>query len=156
MRSAYSASVCTMQTRKHHIDSLPLVVCERYIPTIKVKGLLCFDYVFAVQKCLHNSTINSLVPGLYCKRWKGGWGLGMRLLHLDKPPAPLTSLLKLQFAFLRKRDIEDGTAWFINRLILLSCSFLARTHSRVYLVHLLSTRYTHSVPTWQLQYICAP
>ena len=70
----------------------------------------------------------------------------MRLLHLDKPPAPLTSLLKLQFAFLRKRDIEDGTAWFINRLILLSCSFLARTHPRVYLVHLLSTRYTRSVP----------
>ena len=43
MRSAYSASVCTMQTRKHHIDSLPLVACERYIPTIKVKGLPCFD-----------------------------------------------------------------------------------------------------------------
>lgn len=106
MRSAYSASVCTMQTRKHHIDSLPLVACERYIPTIKVKGLLCFDYVFALQKCLHNPTINSLVPRLYCKRWKAAWSLGTRLLHLDKPPALLTSLLKLQFAFLRKRDSE--------------------------------------------------
>ena len=44
MRSVCSASVCTMQTRKHHIDSLPLVACEIHvrIPTIKVKGLLMF------------------------------------------------------------------------------------------------------------------
>ena len=43
MRSVCSASVCTIQTRKHYIDSLPLVACEIHIPTIKVKALLCFD-----------------------------------------------------------------------------------------------------------------
>ena len=58
MRSAYSASVCTMQTRKHHSDSLPLVACERYIPTIKVK--VCYVSIM----CLPSKNVYITQPSI--------------------------------------------------------------------------------------------